>query len=198
MSRMRKEKAPWGTILSVALGAVLALAGCAGTEPPAKKYATIRKGGKTYQLVPAADILMRREITPPPAPNTEETSIVVGLADQRVWLYKYGQPTLAAATCPGKPGHETPEGTFRVISKHKEWISTLYHVPMPNFMRLNAANGMIGLHEGPIALNPSSHGCIRLPADMAEAFFETTPVGTTVVVTKSPASELSEPWAKPL
>jgi lipoprotein-anchoring transpeptidase ErfK/SrfK len=167
----------------------LGLGGCSHLEEkaPKKKYPTMRKNGKTYQVIPAADMLMRKEVTPPPAPNTGNPAIIISLNDQRAWLYKDGLLAHTSATCTGKPGHKTPTGTFHVIAKHRDWISTIYGVPMPHFLRLNAVNGMVGLHAGAIALTPASHGCIRLPADMAKTFFETTPVGTKVTIVEGVA-----------
>lgn len=163
---------------------LLSLGACNHLEKKAepKKYPTFRKDGKTYQIIPAADMLMRKEVTPPEAPGVSNPAIIISLADQRAWLYKDGQLAQTSATCTGKPGHRTPTGTFRVIAKHRDWVSTIYGVPMPHFLRLNAVNGMVGLHAGPIALTPASHGCIRLPSDMAKAFFENTPVGTKVII----------------
>jgi len=178
------------------------LIGCA-TQNPSKvveqgdsKYPIIKKNGKKYRLIPAEDYLMRKTVPVPPAPNNEAVSIQVSLSDQRVWLYQYGLLTYTSPTCPGKVGHETPTGEFHVISKHKDWISTLYHVPMPFLLRLNAMNGEIGIHQGPIALEAASHGCIRLPKDMASKFFEVTPVGAKVYITNLP-TEVFEPIAQP-
>jgi len=151
------------------------------TDPNAK-YPIVKVDGKKYRRIPAEDYLMRTYVPVPPAPNSEETSILVDLPSRRAWLYKYGMLTYTCVTCPGKVGHETPTGTYKVIAKHKDWTSTLYHVPMPHFLRLNAMNGEIGLHQGPIALEAASHGCIRLPKEAAEQFFNSTPVGTTVVI----------------
>jgi lipoprotein-anchoring transpeptidase ErfK/SrfK len=50
---------------------------------------------------------------------------------------------------------------------------------MPYFMRFN--NG-IGMHAGYLPGYPASHGCVRMPQDLAEAFFRHAPVGTTVEV----------------
>jgi lipoprotein-anchoring transpeptidase ErfK/SrfK len=172
--------------LQLLLGATLLLgvASCTNLQvakAPEKSYPTIRKGGKTYKVIPASDYLMRQEVTPPPAPG-KGTTIVVSLEDKRAWLYQDGLLVHTSAVCTGKPGHRTPTGTFGVIAKHEDWTSTIYHVPMPHFLRLNALGGMVGLHAGQIALEPASHGCIRLPADMAQVFFENTPVGTKVKI----------------
>jgi len=147
-------------------------------------YPTVRKDGKAYKIIPNEDILMREIVEAPEAPTKQGISVHVNTTKKRAWLYKDGQLALTSAICAGKPGYETPTGDFRVIAKHRDWTSTIYNVPMPYFLRLNADGGRVGLHAGAIALEPSSHGCIRLPRKMAEDFFSEVPVGTRVVVTE--------------
>ena len=163
------------------------LTGCATAPSPdpttGKIYPTKRIHGKIYRIIPAEDYLMRTQVPVPPAPNEKETAIRISIPSQRAWLYHNGMLTQTSPICTGKAGHETEPGTFQVISKHREWISTLYHVPMPYFLRLNSCGGKVGLHAGPIALQAASHGCIRLPRANAQTFFEETPIGTTVVIT---------------
>lgn len=107
----------------------------------------------------------------------------VDLSKKRAWLYKDGQLSLASPICAGREGYETPEREFRVVAKHRDWASTIYKVPMPFFLRLNADSGKVDLHAGAIGLEHLSHGCIRLPKRMAELFFGEMPVGAKVVVT---------------
>jgi lipoprotein-anchoring transpeptidase ErfK/SrfK len=38
------------------------------------------------------------------------------------------------------------------------------------------------MHQGFVAGYPVSHGCVRMPEDMARIFYENTPMGTTVIV----------------
>ena len=38
------------------------------------------------------------------------------------------------------------------------------------------------MHVGFVTGYPVSHGCVRLPADMAKTFFENTPLGTKVTI----------------
>ncbi len=153
-----------------------------------ERYPTIRENGKAYKVIPHEDILMRREVPAPPAPYSSGTSLCIDLSNRRAWLYEEGQLSLTSPICAGRAGYETPEGEFRVISKHRDWVSTIYKVPMPFFIRLNADDGKVGLHAGEIGLQHLSHGCIRLPKKMAEAFFGRVPVGAKVVVV-SGASE---------
>lgn len=174
----------------------LALSGCSNQEktPPSRdaaflsKYPLVENGGKAYRVIPHEDILMRTEVLPPPPPTLSGSSARIDLANRRAWLYKEGQLVQTAPICAGKSGHETPEGAFRIISKHRDWVSTIYHVPMPFFLRLNADSGKIGLHAGRIALEHSSHGCIRLPLESARSFFGGMKVGDRVIVSSTTSS----------
>ena len=51
--------------------------------------------------------------------------------------------------------------------------------PMPYFLRIH---GAIGMHAGYLPGYPASHGCIRLPKDMAIRFFQDAPIGTPVAI----------------
>src|SRR4029450_919520 len=66
------------------------------------------------------------------------TRVVISLSAQRASLYR-GQELLVNTRCStGRKGYATAPGVYVVTSKHPSWISNLYHVPMPNFLRLNA------------------------------------------------------------
>ena len=44
--------------------------------------------------------------------------------------------------------------------------------------------GGYAMHQGYVPPFAASHGCIRLPGQMAARFFENAPVGTSVTVTE--------------
>ena len=52
--------------------------------------------------------------------------------------------------------------------------------PMRWFMRLT--NGGVGMHIGILPGYAASHGCVRLPADIAPLIYERVKVGTVVTV----------------
>lgn len=108
----------------------------------------------------------------------------------------------------GKAGHGTPQGTFKILSKDIDHTSSTYGSivdaagntlvsnytagePVPaggvykgapmNF-GMQITNTGIWMHEGLVTAAPESHGCIRLPREMARIFFENTPVGTPVII----------------
>lgn len=178
--------------LALAIG-IVSLIGCQNQTPEEglqksrlkdkiSAYPIQIKDGKKVRIIPAADYLMFPELPVPPTPKTEGTSILVDLQNQRSWLYQNGKHLLTAPISPGGPNKKSPTGNFEVISRHEDWVSTTYHTPMPYFLRLNADQGQVGIHAGIMTLKPGSHGCIRLPKDMAKAFFENSPVGTKVKI----------------
>lgn len=114
-------------------------------------------------------------------PDSEPDLLVtVDLSEQRAWITQAGKVINSTKISSGKKGHSTPMGRFVVTDKHRTHTSTLYHVAMPWFMRLNCS--AIGLHSGYVTGRPASHGCIRLPYDKAKAFFSVVKVGDEVEV----------------
>ncbi|MDX6765275.1 MAG: L,D-transpeptidase family protein [Candidatus Methylacidiphilales bacterium] len=107
----------------------------------------------------------------------------------------------------GRAGFETPTGKYTISQKERDYHSNQYGswvdangrykgdadagdkapsgltyapAPMPFFMRLT--DGGIGMHAGYVPGVPASHGCIRLPHNMAEHFFDYLPMGTSVEI----------------
>lgn len=150
-------------------------------------------------------------------------SINISLSEQCIRYYKGGQLVGVSPISSGREGHSTPAGSYRIIEKDRNHRSSLYGafcdssgyivVPdvdvrsdrpppgthfvgaeMPCFMRITGAAGM---HEGYLPGYPASHGCIRLPGNMAEIFFRETPHGTPVKITGD-ASEAPRYDVKPV
>jgi hypothetical protein len=112
-------------------------------------------------------------------PETEpHVLITIDLTRQRATLAVDGVTKIETIISTGRRGYGTPAGRYVITNKYKNWISTLYDVPMPWFMRLNCS--AIGLHSGYVTGRPASHGCIRLPSDMAKKFFGMANVGDEV------------------
>ncbi|MBW0144546.1 L,D-transpeptidase family protein [Sphingomicrobium sp. B8] len=110
------------------------------------------------------------------------TSIVVDLSDQKAYVMKSGILVGVSTISSGKPGHDTPTGTFEILEKNVEHYSNLYDdAPMPYMQRLTWDG--IALHAGRLPGYPASHGCIRLPHEFAAELFAETDIGTTVTVT---------------
>jgi len=80
----------------------------------------------------------------------------------------------------GKPGYETPPGTFKVTWKDRNHRSRAFNnAPMPNSVFFN---GGIAFHQG--SLKAKSHGCVHLSQAAALQFFGTLRVGDAVQVVR--------------
>jgi lipoprotein-anchoring transpeptidase ErfK/SrfK len=135
-------------------------------------------------------------------------SIKIDLENQRAYFYKGHKIVAISVVSTGREGYDTPAGEFRVVEKDIDHTSSLYGdyvdrsgevivknvdnqkdrqprgtvfrgAPMPYFLRIH---GGIGMHAGYLPGYPASHGCIRLPEEIAVKFFENAPVGTPVEV----------------
>lgn len=135
-------------------------------------------------------------------------SIEINLTSQEARFFKGGKLVGVAPVSTGREGYLTPAGNFRVIQKNKNHRSNLYGnyvdasgnilvanvgvrkdpmpaggrfhgAEMPYFMRIH---GAVGLHAGFLPGFADSHGCIRLPEQMAEIYFANAPLGTPVRV----------------
>lgn len=136
-------------------------------------------------------------------------SVRIDLGTQEAYFYKGGKLVGMSPISSGREGYNTPTGSFRISQKNADHVSNLYGnfvddagnivvrnvgvhrdrrppgtsfqgAPMPYFMRIN---GAVGLHAGYLPGVPDSHGCIRMPKEMAALFFANTAVGTPVTVT---------------
>lgn len=134
--------------------------------------------------------------------------IVVHLAEQRAYFYKGKKLVGESNISTGRKGFETPPGKYRVIQKDEDHVSNLYGdyvdedgqivqknvdvnqdpkpegtefvgANMPYFLRFT---GGYGMHAGFVPRYRASHGCIRMPAEMAKHFFEAAKDGTPVIV----------------
>ena len=134
-------------------------------------------------------------------------SIVIRLSEQHAYFFKGGQLVGVSSISTGREGFNTPSGSFKIMQKDKDHVSSRFGdyidaktgevikkdadrevdplpkgakydgAKMPYFMRIVGGTGM---HEGFLPGCPASHGCIRMPSFMAEAFFRNVSVGTPV------------------
>ena len=139
---------------------------------------------------------------------TGSPSVRINLSKQRAYFYKGGELAGVSILSSGREGYDTVTGSFRITEKDEEHASSLYGTyvhasgsviqenvdtrkhprppgarykgaDMPYWMRITGGTGM---HAGYLPGYPASHGCIRLPLPMAEAFFRSIKVGTPVQI----------------
>ena len=107
--------------------------------------------------------------------------VVISLSDQLAFLYR-GDTLMAVTTISsGTEGRRTPTGIFNILEKKPMHRSRKYdNAPMPFMQRID--NYGIAMHAGHNPGHPASHGCIRLPSKFAAKLFQTTDVGTPVII----------------
>ncbi len=118
------------------------------------------------------------------APSKDAVWIEVSIDEQRARYFRDGKVVLTTEVSTGRPGFPTRPGEYVITDKNREHHSTIYHdASMPFFMRLSCRD--FGLHEGVVSGHFASHGCIRLPGNIAQLLFREVPVGTWVSVRRS-------------
>lgn len=110
--------------------------------------------------------------------------VVVSLPLQVAYVYRGGTLIGVSTVSTGKPGHETPPGSFEILQKREEHYSNKYNnAPMPFMQRLTWSG--VALHGGKIPGHPASHGCIRLPNKFAQHLYGVTDLGAWVHIVEA-------------
>ncbi len=181
----------------------------AAPQPAGKPKKERRKQKKAAELIstqeaPKVSARLMEKLTP------DESSIFVSLSRQRAYLLNgSGEVVIDTPISSGKRAGMTPTGNFKITQKSPNHRSNIYGnfvdrrgrvirsgvstridsapsgtrfvgAPMNHFMRLTDYG--IGLHEGLLPGYPASHGCIRLPGDIAEMIFHKVKLGTPVSI----------------
>ena len=136
----------------------------------------------------------------------KQPEITISLSRQRVCLLLGGELAIDSPIASGRKDGWTPKGAFTVLEKDLNHKSNRYGdlvdaegrvvrknvtcgvaggtfrgAPMKYFLRLTWEG--VGMHAGFLPGYPASHGCIRLPKEVAERLFNIVPTGTPVLVT---------------
>jgi lipoprotein-anchoring transpeptidase ErfK/SrfK len=139
--------------------------------------------------------------------SARHPTVVINLTEQAAYLIEDGRVNFISPIASGKLGWGTPTGNFRVIKKDANHQSGSFGLindsagrtintkatpgspvppgchyqpaPMPYFMEF-AQN--FGMHAGYLPGFPASHGCVRMPKDLAADFFARVQVGTPVKI----------------
>ena len=139
--------------------------------------------------------------------SAQQTAVIINLSEQTAYLLRDGRVAFVSPIASGKEGWGTPIGSFRVISKDLNHQSGNFGLitdsygrivnpnatpgsyiprgchympaPMPYFMEFRK---YVGMHAGYLPGYPASHGCVRMPRDLAAEFFARVRIGTPVKV----------------
>ena len=116
-----------------------------------------------------------------------ERTICIDKKQRLVRLVEKDRVVLTLDARFGMVGAETREGTFRVNSKSRDHISSLYRTAMPFALFFSGGQAV---HYSPYfardGYSGASHGCVNLrDYDRAAWLFDRVPVGTRVTVYRS-------------
>ena len=188
-----------GTLILISLCSALEPSKAADRRPqitPAQKLIYKQAPPVVYQTVLA-------QMTP------ENASVLVSLSRQRAYVYAGDQLAIDTPISSGKKAGFTPTGHYTIIQKDPNHRSNIYGnfvdsrgrviragvssridtapsgtryegAPMFYFMRLT--NEGVGMHVGILPGYPASHGCIRMPAEIAPQIYVRVKLGTPVQV----------------
>ena len=168
-------------------------------NPPMKKASElIRRGGTSAKVEKSLESVI----------NQDNSRVVVSIGKQRATVMVGDKVYIDTPISSGKRGHETPQGSFRVQEKDPDHRSSIYgdfvdrggrtvrsgissqidsapsgtHYVGASMKWFCRVNGGVGMHVGILPGYPASHGCIRLPADIAPLIYQKVKVGTPVTV----------------
>ncbi len=139
----------------------------------------------------------------------DNSRVRISISKQRAYVYVGDEIYIDTPVSTGKRAGMTPTGSFRVMEKDLDHRSSIYGdfvdgsgrvvrsgistkvdsapsgtryrgAPMKYFCRLTS--GGVGMHIGILPGYPASHGCIRLPAEIAPLIYAKVKVGTPVVI----------------
>ena len=192
------------TLAAFGAALVFLCSSCAESEQRlADRGAALSSDKRTALTSPPAELTYWNDVE-----SDGATKIVVKLGEQRALFYKGKTLVGESNISTGREGFETPAGKYRVIQKDEKHISNLYGnyvdeaglivkenvdvekdpmpkgaqfagAPMPYFLRFSEGYGM---HAGFVPKYRASHGCIRMPLEMARHFFDAAEIDTPVLV----------------
>ena len=140
----------------------------------------------------------------------DNVSIYISLGKQRAYFRVNEEIAVDSPISSGKRAGMTPPGNYRILEKDADHRSNIYGdfvnprtgrvvragisaridsapsgtvyrgAPMRWFMRLSPSG--VGMHTGILPGYPASHGCIRLPEEIARLFYDRVRIGTPVTV----------------
>jgi lipoprotein-anchoring transpeptidase ErfK/SrfK len=141
--------------------------------------------------------------------NQSNSRVLISLSKQRAYLMVGDDVYVDTPVSTGRRSNPTPTGTFRITEKDIDHRSSIYGdfvdrngrvvrsgvstridsapsgtryrgASMAYFCRLT--NSGVGFHVGILPGYPASHGCIRLPADIAPIIYNNVKLGTVAVI----------------
>ncbi len=195
-----------GNVATMFFGLALAGGPMPSPAPEVPKMTTTQKSAQELigkQEPPKITPRVLEQMTP------ETSSILISLSKQRAYLMLGGEIAVDTPISSGKKSRMTPKGRFKVLEKDRDHRSSVYgafvdrrgrvvragvstridsapsgthYVGAPMLFFLRLTDEGVGMHIGILPGYAASHGCVRLPAEIAPIFYEKTKVGTSAEI----------------
>jgi lipoprotein-anchoring transpeptidase ErfK/SrfK len=136
-------------------------------------------------IIPAAGVYEPTSEEAPPAPTGIGKSIVVSTDTQRIYAYENGQLVRSHLVSTGLPATPTVKGDYKVYLKYEadDMSGPDYFLPqVPYTMYFHQGYAIHGTYWHNAFGRPMSHGCVNLPTEEAQWFFNFAEMGTPVRV----------------
>jgi lipoprotein-anchoring transpeptidase ErfK/SrfK len=180
-------------------------ANLSGSEPRKMEYRAMKPASELISIQEPGKVNKATLLNA----STQPLAIVISLSKQRAYLLVGGKVAIDSPISSGRRNGWTPKGSFSVLEKDPNHHSSLYGsfvngsgqvirsgvsskhdaapsgtrfsgAPMKFFLRLTPQG--VGMHAGILPGYPASHGCIRLPVEMAQIIYSNVGLNTPVTV----------------
>jgi L,D-transpeptidase catalytic domain/Sporulation and spore germination/Putative peptidoglycan binding domain len=132
---------------------------------------------------PQTRAVLERAVRPTPRTSGGGKRVEVLLDRQLALVVDGGTVVRTLHVSSGKPGYETPAGSFTVSRKERNSWSVPYKVWLPY---ASYFVGGVAFHEYPdVPASAASHGCVRVPRYDVAWLYGQTPIGTRVIVLRT-------------
>ena len=145
--------------------------------------------------------------TPLAAASARDKLIVVGIAEQRMYVYEAEQQVFDFVVSTGEPGRDTAIGEFEILNKIDVAYASTWNLDMPYWLGIYWAGPLQnGIHSLPIVKHTGyklwdgylgqrvSYGCIILSDEDAATLYDWAEIGARVKIVYSLANgSLTEP-----
>lgn len=175
--------------------------------PPAPPVAVARAPAKPAQIAPATPAKAAPVAAPAPAayriasflprPDKFEHGdyiwndagvpagpmlITVDIATQLIHVFRGGREIGTAVVLYGADDSPTPLGTFPIMDKDADHVSSIFKSPMPYNLRLTGDG--VAVHGSNVRWGWGSNGCIGVPVAFAKLLFAQVKVGDRVIISR--------------
>ena len=136
--------------------------------------------------------------TPIPAVPVKEQLIVVGILEQKMWVYEGRRRVFEFVVSTGEPGRDTAIGEFEILDRIEMAYASTWNLDMPYWMGIYWAGPLEnGIHALPIVRHTGyklwdgylgqrvSYGCVILSDKDAATLFDWAQVGARVKIVYS-------------